>query len=565
MQQRIVIVGGVAGGASAAAKARRMNDDVEIVMFEKGPYISYGNCGIPYYIGGDIPQREDLFLVTPETFWDRFRIDVRLHHEVLRIDRAQQEVFIQGPDGPFSMSYDRLILATGGVPLRPAIPGISLPGVHSLWTIPDGDAIMEMVQTLPAQAPVVIIGGGFIGLEMAEGLQQRGFSVTVVEKMAQVMPPLDPEIAAFAVQELQHHGVQVLLGDGVASFVETGGTVSGVRLESGRELPAALAIVSIGVRPETSLATAAGLEIGTTDGLSVDPQMRTSDPAIYAAGDMVESVHRCTETKMRIPLAGPANKQGRTAGHNAAVDLLHPPGDHQAFQGVLGTSIVRVFDLALAQTGLSQKTAELLGMDVQVSHTFSADHAGYYPGARTILLKLITERASGRLLGAQAVGASGADKRIDVLATAISAGLTVFDLEQLDLAYAPPFSAAKDPVNIAGMVAANVRRGQYRLLSKDGLQKHPADYSLLDVRSQEEWDAGHIPGAVHIPIDELRNRLADVPKGRPIVIYCAVGQRAYTAYRMLTQQGFSDLYSLSGGWQLWEGILDDPEYEVETH
>ncbi len=565
MKQRIVVVGGVAGGASAAAKARRMNDAVEIVMFEKGPYVSYGNCGIPYYIGGDIAERDDLFLVTPETFWDRFRIDVRVNHEVLRIDRTKQLVVVQGPDGEFTMNYDRLILATGGVPLRPPIPGIELAGVHSLWTIPDGDAIMQFVQSLSANAPVAVIGGGFIGLEMAEGLHQRGFDVTVVEKMEQLMPPLDAEIAAYAVKELQDKGIRVILGDGVSAFEAAAGQLDHICLESGEQLPASLAIVSIGVRPETSLAVDAGLELGGTGALKVDEHMSTSDPRIFAAGDMVESRHRCSDTYMRIPLAGPANRQGRVAGHNAAVDLLASPQERLAFQGVLGTSIVRVFELALGQTGLSQKVAEHLGLDIQVSHTFSADHAGYYPGSRSILVKLIVERPSGRILGAQTVGAQGADKRIDVLATAILAGLTVFDLEQLDLAYAPPFSSAKDPVNVAGMVAGNVLRQQYRLLSKEQLQAHPDRYCILDVRSQAEWDAGHIPQAVHIPVDELRNRLQDVPTGKPIVVYCAVGQRAYTAYRMLGHNGFSDLYSLSGGWQLWDCILDDPNQEPTTH
>ncbi len=557
MTKRLLVVGGVAAGASAAAKARRTNEDVEIVIYEKGPYVSYGNCGIPYYIGGEIPSRDDLFLVTEQRFWDRLRIDVRVNHEVTEIKPDQSTVQVAGPDGSFEDHYDRLILATGAVPLRPPIPGIDSRGIHTLWTIPDGDAILDMVKTLSKDDPVCVVGGGFIGLEIAENLHRRGFQITLVEKMDQVMPPLDREMAYFASEHMRSKGIRVILSDGVSSFEGRDGTVESVVLESGEEIAAALVVLSIGVRPETSLAEKAQLHIGPNNGVEVDSYMRTSDPHIYAAGDMVETNHCSGRCPVRIPLAGPANKQGSIAGHNAAADLHPEEPAKEAFRGVLGTSIVRVFDLTVAATGLNERAAAALDYAVQVSHTISGHHADYYPGAQDMIIKLIADANSGRLLGGQAVGFAGVDKRIDVLATALMADMTPYDLEQLDLAYAPPYSAAKDPIIVAGMVAANVMRGQYRLLTLDDLEDGLDGCQIIDVRRPDEFEQGHLPGAVNYPIDEFRSHIGALDDQKPILLYCAVGQRAYTAYRILQNHGFSNLYSLSGGYELWSGTLGD--------
>lgn len=547
--RRILVVGGVAGGATAAARARRTDEHAEIIMFEKGPYISFANCGLPYYVGREIGDRSALLLQTPESFNARFHIDVRVFHEVLAIDRAARTVRVRNlrTEEEYDQSYTAVILSPGATPIRPPLPGIDLPNIYTVRTVPDSDAIREFLDKhQPKRAAV--IGAGFIGLEMVENLQRLGLEVTLVEKADQVLPPLDSEMAAFISLTLQQMGVDVILGDGIAGF-EGDDRATAVRLESGRTIPADIFILGIGVRPDTRLARTAGLDIGATGGIVVDDHMRTSDPAIYAAGDAVETIHLVTQKPSLIPLAGPANKQGRVAGANAA-------GDDLTFPGALGTAIVRVGETVAALTGLSEKTAQKQGMDVFASYTTSRDHADYYPGAQPMVIKLIAERETGRLMGAQVVGSNGVDKRTDVFATAITGRMTVEDLTNLDLAYAPPFGAAKDPVIVAGMHAQNIVRDKLRVVTPAQLTtmlETGAPLQVVDVRESFEYEIGSVPGAINIPIDELRNRYGELDAERETVVYDANGQKGYLAARVLVQRGFRSVASLTGGFTLWNG------------
>lgn len=546
---RIVIVGGVAGGASAAARARRLSEDADILVLERGPYVSFANCGLPYYLGGEIPDRSHLLVQTPEGLHSRFDIEVRVRSEVIHILRDTREVVVRNlEDGSeYREPYDALVLATGAVPLKPPIPGIDRPGHFVLRDIPDTLAVDNYIGRHP-RCRAVVVGGGYIGLEMAEQLRRRHLSVTLVEALPQVAAFLDPELASLVHRELRDNGVELHLNNGVAAFedpVQPGEALASVVvLKDGTRIPADIVLLGMGVRPETSLARDAGLEIGTTGGIKVDEHLRTSDPAIWAVGDAIEVRHGVTGQPCLLPLAGPANRQGRIAAEN----ILGRPTTYTASYG---TGILRVFRLTVAGTGANTRMLEQANMPFAAVHLHPAQHAGYYPGATPIAMKLLFDPKSGRVLGAQAVGQSGVDKRIDVLATAIQANLTVRQVAQLELGYAPPFGSAKDPVNLAGMVAENVLNGDLEEVQWDDIESLDPDRAvLLDVREPTEWQEGHIPGAVHIPLGQLRARLSELPREKEIVVYCRSGQRSYYACRILNQRGFR-ARNLSGAYLTW--------------
>ncbi len=537
---RILIVGGVAAGAGAATKARRVSEDAEIVLFEKGGYVSFANCGLPYYIGGVIEDRDELLLVEPELFRDRFNIDVRLHCEVTDVDPAGKTITVRTPIGEVKEPYDKLILATGGRPVVLPIPGKDKEGVYNVFTVPDADRIVARLGEGIRSA--VVVGGGFIGLETAENLRARGLEVTVVDKLPQVMSNMDPEFSDVLIGELNRLGIGVITGAGV-SEITGGDKVDGVVLEDGRRLPADLVILSAGVRGSTDLPEKAGCRLGESGGVWVDGNMRTSVPDIYAAGDIVESVNLVSGKKVRNALAGCANKQGRVAGANAA-------GGNMLFRGVLGTSILKVGELTAARTGLDAREAKEAGRDYECLYIPGFSHATYYPDATPLILKLTVEKQTGLLLGAQGIGRNGVDKRIDVLATAIAGHMTVFDLENLDLAYTPPFASAKDPVVLCGMIAANMVRGEIDYCLPQDLPALLADPGtvVLDVRTQGEWDAGHVEGAVLLPVDELRQRYAELDPDKEYAVYCGVGYRAYVACLLLKAKGYC-VKNVSGGWK----------------
>ena len=541
---KIVIIGGVAGGASAAAKARRTNEAAEITVFEKGPFVSFANCGLPYYIGETISDRQELLLQSPEKFWERFRVSVKIRHEVLTIARQQKQVEVKNLQTGeiFSQPYDKLILAPGAGAIVPALPGIRSANIFTVKTVPDSDAIRSFLDNHQAKEALVI-GGGFIGLETAEALVNRGLEVTVVELAPQILPTLDPDMAALVTEHLRNQGVKVITGDGINAFHGKENLAEAAELGSGRRLPMDLAILSIGVRPELKLAREAGLEIGEAGGIAVNDHQQTSDPDIFAAGDAVETRHLVTGQRARIALAGPANKQGRVAGANAA-------GGDLRFPGALGTAIVETLGIVAAKTGLSENEARSQGIDFFVSVTHPLDHAEYYPGAETLHIKITAEKKTGKLLGAQIIGEQGVDKRIDVLATALTAGLGVQDLEHLDLAYAPQFNSAKGPIVMAGFVAANALRGDVQTITGKELQqklKKNEPIQILDVRTPEEFQEHHIPQARLIPIDHLRDHLPGLDSDKETIVYCRVGLRGYLASRILLQHGFTHVYNLTGG------------------
>jgi len=543
--ERILIIGGVAGGASAAARARRLDETCEIIIFDRGHFVSFANCGLPYYVGDVIKDEADLVVASPELFKDRFDIEVRTRNEVVEIDREKNEIVVEDLDQgrTYRERYTRLILSPGARPVRPPLPGIDLPGIFVLRTIPDSRHIREWVDGRDAQR-AVIVGAGFIGLEMAENLCRRGLHVTVLEMLDQVMPPLDAEMAFPVEEHLRAQGVDLVLGDAVAGFAEADGGLR-VETQSGAEISADMVILAIGVRPETTLAEASGLEIGERGGIVVDAAMRTADPNIFAVGDAVEVEDVVTRERTCVALAGPANRQGRIAA-----DAIF--GKEAAFRGVQATSVCGVFDLVVATTGASEKALQRAGIDdYEVVHLHPGNHVGYYPGSRQIHMKLIFSRPDGRVLGVQAVGERGAERRVDVVAMAIQMGATVFDLEQAELCYAPQFGAAKDPVNLAGMIAANVLRGDHPIVHWGDAELDGV--FLLDVRDPDEFEKQHIDGAVNIPLGELRARLDEIPEDRDIWVYCAVGQRAYYATRALMQRGRS-IRNLSGGIATWNAV-----------
>ncbi len=548
---KILIVGGVAGGASAAARARRLSEQAEIIVFERGPYLSFANCGLPYYIGGEITERGKLLVTPEERLRNRYRLDVRPNSLVEAIDRANKKVRVHNlaDDEHYDESYDKLILSPGASPLRPPLPGIDLPGIFTLRDLPDTDRIKAAIDNNARRA--LVVGAGFIGLEMAENLVRRGIETTVVELQDQVLPPLDKEMSTPLSEHLRSQGVNLILADAVDAF-EPADVGLVAKLKSGGELPADAVILSVGVRPENRLAVDAGLEVGQRGGIRVAANMCTSDSDIYAVGDAVEVVDFVTGTPAQVPLAGPANRQGRIAAD-------HVFGRESVFRGSQGTAIVGAFGMTAALTGASEKTLQRLEREYRKIYVHPADHAGYYPGAQGMTLKLLFEPENGRILGAQAVGRAGVDKRIDVLAMAIQAGLTVFDLEEAELAYAPQFGSAKDPVNMAGFVAAGLLRGDHPQVHADALDHQAADAPfLLDVRTVEEFQSGHIPGAVNIPIDDLRQRLDELPRNRRIVAYCKVGMRGYLATRILLHEGY-DAVNLSGGYTTYTMARPQPD------
>ncbi|HNY65138.1 MAG TPA: FAD-dependent oxidoreductase [Deltaproteobacteria bacterium] len=546
---KLVIIGGVAGGATAAARARRLDEHATIVLLERGEFISFANCGLPYYIGGVIRERSSLLVTTSKAFTSRYRVDVRTFTEALAIDRAKKAVRVKNllTGEEYAESYDKLILSPGAEPIRPPVPGIDRENVFSLRTIQDADRIIACIERRKPSSAVVA-GGGFIGVEMAENLVHRGLKVTILEKLDQVMPPLDPEMAALVHRELRRNGVSLELGNGLKA-VEGDGDGLEVTTEKGTVLPCGMLILSVGIRPESALAREAGLELCERGHIRVDAAMRTSDRDIHAVGDSVCVQDSVLGIPTATALAGPANKQARIAADSAM-------GRPSAFSGTLGTSVVKVFDLTAAGAGASEKTLKAHGVPYLASHTHSGSHAAYYPGAQMMAIKLLFSPGDGRVLGGQIVGGEGVDKRIDVLATAIRGGMRVSDLEELELAYAPPYSSAKDPVNIAGFVAGNILKGDVEIIHPEDLPGLNGDHAVIDLR--EEWEVeatGMVPGAVRIPLRELRDRLGELDRSKTYVVYCAVGMRGYLAHRILSQHGFRSK-NLSGGYQTWSAYRD---------
>ncbi|AGA67781.1 NAD(FAD)-dependent dehydrogenase [Desulfitobacterium dichloroeliminans LMG P-21439] len=541
MSVKVLIVGGVAGGASAAARLRRLNEAMEIIIFERGEHISYANCGLPYYISGVIAERDALLVQTPGGMKDRFQIDVRTHSEVTRIFPEERVVEVQEKNGHiYRESYDELILSPGAAPVRPPIPGIDTIEAFVVRNVSDIDQIKGYIDEQQQQTAVVV-GGGFIGLEMAENLSERGVQTTIIEMSNQVMAPLDFEMAAILHDHIFSKGVNLILEDGVKAFdKEENKTI--ITLQSGEQIQTDLTIIAIGVRPEIKLAKEAGLTIGDLGGIKVNEKLQSSDPHIYAIGDAIEVKHLITGEAALLPLAGPANKQGRIVA-----DVIS--GRESRYKGTQGTSIAKIFDLVAASTGANEKILKKLGISYEISFTHSASNAGYYPGGKRLSIKLIFERNEGRVLGAQIVGSQGVDKRIDDIAGVIRREGTIYDLQELELAYAPPFSSAKDPVNMAGYVAENIIIGDVRTIQWYEVQKmNPKDVCIIDVRTEVERRGKFIVGSLHIPIDDLRNHLSELPKDKDIVLYCEIGLRGYLAYRILSQHGFTRVKNLNGGW-----------------
>jgi NADPH-dependent 2,4-dienoyl-CoA reductase/sulfur reductase-like enzyme/rhodanese-related sulfurtransferase len=542
---KLVIVGGVAGGATAAARARRVSEDAEIVVFERGEFISFANCGLPYYIGNVIKRRAHLLLATPKEFKNRYNIDVRIFSEVVGINATEKTVEIKNTatGETYREGYDKLILSPGAEPIKPPLEGIELENIFHLRNVPDSDRIKKIVdERNPRRA--VVVGGGFIGLEMAENLTERGVKTTIVEMLDQVMPSLDYEMATLIHEHLEAKDVELEFENAVKSFSKASDRIL-VSTQKGREIECDLVLLSVGIRPENKLAVQADLRIGPTGGIAVDNTMRTSDPDIYAVGDAVEVRDIVTGFPTLTALAGPANKQARIAADNAL-------GRRSIFAGTLGTSVVKVFDMVLASTGANEKFLKKHDIPYLVSYTHSGSHAGYYPGATNTSIKLLFSPGTGNVLGAQIVGKKGVDKRIDVLATSIRAKMTVFDLQELELAYAPPYSSAKDPINICGFVASNILKGDMEIAHWRELKALQQNGEILiDLRTKFELNhEGKIEGALHIPIDELRSRLSELDRKKTYIPFCAVGFRGYLAHRILVQNGFHSR-NLSGGFMTY--------------
>lgn len=555
---KVLIIGGVAGGATAAARLRRLDESAEIVILERSGYVSYANCGLPYYIGGVIEKKQALTLQTKESFWNRFHIDVRLKNEALSIDREKKTVRVKRlSDGSeYDEPYDKLILSPGAKALRPSLPGIDNRRIFTLRTVEDTFAIREQIeQTKPETA--VVIGGGFIGLEMAENLVHAGVKTTLLQRGDQVMAPLDYDMACQLHSYLRGRGVDLRLRQTVTGFYEEDGCLW-TQLAGREPVAADLVILAIGVAPETHLAEEAGLELGMRRSILVNERMETSDSDIYAVGDAVQVRHFVSGADALIALAGPANKQGRIAADNIC-------GRHSRFDGSQGSSIIRLFDMTAASTGLNEKAAQAAGIPCEAVVTCPASHAAYYPGARDMTVKTLFNPENGRILGAQIVGFEGVDKRIDVLATAIRAGMTAADLEELDLAYAPPYSSAKDPVNMAGFVIGNIRGGlvkqfNWKQLEDVRRRNEAGQVTLLDTRTEREYAQGHFQGSVNIPLDELRDRLSELDPAKPVYVNCHSGLRSYLACRILTGNGY-DCYNFSGGYRFYEYIAGDRDYD----
>lgn len=545
---KVLIVGGVAGGASAAARLRRLDEQAEIIMFERGEYISFANCGLPYYIGGEIKKKSELTLQTPESFRSRFNVDVRVNSEVTAVDTAAKTVTVKGPEGEYTESYDKLILSPGAAPLVPPMEGADGPRVFTLRNIPDTVKIRDFLdEEFPESA--VVVGGGYIGVEMAENLKKAGLKVTIVELADHVIAPLDGDMAAEVHRYLRDQGVELRLGQAVQAIRDQGDKLT-LQLTQG-EMETDMVVLSVGVRPDTALAKAAGLALNRRGAIVVNEHMETSAPDVYAVGDAVEITDFVTGAKGYVPLAGPANKQGRIAADNIC-------GIPSAYKNTQGSSVLKIFDMTVAMTGVNERAAQAAGLDYDKVYTYSQSHASYYPGGHGISIKTIYEKKTGKILGAQLVGYDGVDKRCDVMAVAIRAGMTASDLTELELCYAPPFGSAKDPVNFVGYVIENTLRGQVKNFFWNDVASLPRDGSvtLLDVRTPSERETGHIPGFLHIPLDELRRRAGELDKSKPVYIHCHSGLRSYLACRMLTGLGY-DCYNLSGGWRFYEIAAND--------
>lgn len=548
---KVVVVGGVAGGASAAARLRRLNEQAEIVVFEKSGFVSYANCGLPYYVGGVIENDKALTLQTPASFKKRFNIDVRVRHEVLSIDKDAHTVTVKRLDDGevFAEKYDKLVLSPGARPIVPPLPGIDGKNIFTLRTVEDTLTIRRHVeQAQPKSATVV--GGGFIGLEMAENLAGMGVRVTIVEKAPQVLAPLDEDMASFVHAKFKQKGVQLMLNAGVTGFEQKEGCVL-TQLDSEHPVCGDMVVLAIGVAPDSKLAREAGLELGIRGSIAVDEHMRTSDPDIYAVGDAVQVKNGVSGREALIALAGPANKQGRIAADNIC-------GIASKYRASFGSSVVKLFDMTAAATGMNERAVKAEGLSYGKVVLSPASHASYYPGGKVMTMKVIYEKGSLRLLGAQIVGFDGVDKRIDVLATAMQAGMSAIDLKDLDLAYAPPFSSAKDPVNMAGFMIENVELGLVKQVHMEDLERVPRDGSvtLLDVRTDAEYGAGYAEGFMHIPVDDLRGRLDELDKAKPIYVMCQSALRSYIACRILSQNGF-DCYNFSGGYRFYQSIVEN--------
>ena len=548
---KVVIIGGVAGGATAAARLRRLNETAEIVVFERSGYISYANCGLPYYIGGVIEDPKALTLQTPESFFARFRVDMRVRHEVTAIHPDKKAVSVKALETgeEYEEHYDKLILSPGASPTQPRLPGVGIEKVFTLRTVEDTFRIKDYINAHRPKS-VVLAGGGFISLELAENLRELEMEVTIVQRPKQLMNPFDPDMAAFIHGEARRHGIRLALGHTVEGFAERNGGVD-VLLKDADPLHADMVVLAIGVTPDTVLAKEAGLELGLKGSIVVNDRMETSVPDIYAVGDAVQVKHSVTGQDAVISLAGPANKQGRIAADNIC-------GGDSRYPGSQGSSVIKVFDLTAASTGVSETNAKKAGLDVDTVILSPMSHAGYYPGGKLMTMKVVFEKGTYRLLGAQIVGYEGVDKRIDVLATAIRAGLTAIQLKDLDLAYAPPYSSAKDPVNMAGFMVENLAGGvvkQFHLEDVNALP-HDGSVTLLDARTPQEYEGGHIEGFRNIPVDELRDRLDEVERGKPVYVICQSGLRSYIACRILAGHGY-EAYNFAGGFRFYDAVTND--------
>ncbi len=551
MSKKIIIVGGVAGGATAAARIRRLDEQAEIIVFERSGFVSYANCGLPYYIGGVIQDKEELTLQTPENFRERFRIDVRVRHEVTALHPDKKTVSVKNlkTGEEFEENYDKLLLSPGARPVQPNLPGVGIDNLFTLRTVEDTLRIREFVlKEKPKSA--VLAGGGYIGLEVAENLRELGMDVTIVQRPNQVLNPLDYEMATFVHAKMREKGIHLMLGHSVEGFEQKDGKTM-VILKDGEPLKTDMVILAIGVAPDTHLAKEAGLTLGIKNSIVVNERMETSVPDIYAVGDAVEVHHRITGQKALISLAGPANKQGRIAADNIC-------GGNSSYKGSQGSSVIKIFDMTVATTGLNEQAAKQAGIDCDKVYLSPASHASYYPGGTMMTMKVLFEKETYRLLGAQIIGYDGVDKRIDVLATAMAAGMSALELQDLDLAYAPPYSSAKDPVNMAGFMIDNIETGTLKQFFWDEVGELPDDGSvvLLDTRTTEEYGRGHINGFVNIPLDELRERIGEIRRGLPVYVMCQSGLRSYLSCRILAQNGF-DCYNFSGGYRLYETIYRD--------
>ncbi len=563
--KKIVIVGGVAGGMSAAARARRLSEDSEIIVLERSGHVSYANCGLPYFLGGEIQSQDKLIVVTPDALKDKLNLDIRVHHEVVAIDAKAKVISVRETttERTYEESYDDLILSVGAAPIRPNVPGIDLPGLFTLRSIEDVESIQSWFE-LQKPRNAVIAGGGFIGLEMAEQLVRRGLNVTLIDGKDQVLAPLDIEMAELVHIELRQHDVKLVLGKPIEGFRAPGEVATAAEcvpkscwVLAGKHepIPADLVILGLGIRPEVTLARKAGLTIGERGGIRVNENLQTSSPNIWAVGDAIEVRNPVNGAWTLIALGGPANRQGRIAADNIL-------GSNETYDGTIGTAILRVFDLTVASVGLNEVQLKSSTIPYEAIYLHPSNHASYYPGAERLDMKVLFHKETGLLLGAQVIGKEGADKRIDVLSTAIKAGMTIRDLSELELAYAPPFGSAKDPINLAGMAGTNVLDGlteqvqwyQVPALSKDGSL-------LIDVRTRAERDRGYIEGSLHIPLPELRKRLSEIPEGKEIITYCQSGQRSYNASRFLEQKGFN-VKNLSGGYLTWKSMQPHDEKEV---